>query len=186
LCGYHNSLIGPYSFKTLFTEDAPPVSKDSLDEASIIPEAIAGWFSLVTFGWMTPLMSLGYARTLQPPDLYKLQDHRSAAYIADRIDASYEARKKKADAYNARLANREIGPGWRAIWWTIRGNRQEKENQWREVTGRKKASLAYAMNDSIKWWFWSAGILKVIGDTAQVTTPLLVKVCYCLQDNLVR
>ena len=123
-------------------------------------------------------MRLGYARPLESSDLYKLQDHRSAAYIADRINASYEARKKKADAYNARLANGEIRPGWRSIWWTIRGGRQEKEQQWRQVTGRTKASLAYALNDSIKWWFWSAGILKVIGDTAQVTTPLVVKVCY--------
>jgi hypothetical protein len=174
-----NSLIGLYySFTALFKGGAPPAPKDSLDDASILPEATAGWFSLVTFGWMSPLMSLGYARTLQPPDLYKLQDNRSAAYIADRINVSYEARKKKADAYNARLANGEIKPGWRAIWWTIRGNRQEKEKEWRERTGRKKASLAYAMNDSIKWWFWSGGILKVIGDTAQVTTPLLVKVRY--------
>jgi hypothetical protein len=28
-----------------------------------------------------------------------------------------------------------------------------------------------AMNDSVKWWFWSSGILKVLNDTAPVTSP---------------
>ncbi|KAM6504236.1 ABC transporter [Amanita muscaria] len=31
------------------------------------------------------------------------------------------------------------------------------------------------MNDSVKWWFWSAGIFKVIADVGQVTSPLVVK-----------
>lgn len=56
------------------------------------------------------------------------------------------------------------------------GDRQEKERLWREKDGKKKASLTWAINDSVKYWFWSAGALKVLGDTAQVTSPLLVKV----------
>lgn len=42
---------------------------------------------------------------------------------------------------------------------------------------RKRASLTLAMNDAVFVWFWSSGVLKVLGDTAQVTSPLLVKVC---------
>jgi hypothetical protein len=37
--------------------------------------------------------------------------------------------------------------------------------------------LVLALNDSVKWWFWSAGLLKLVGDTAQVTSPLVMKVC---------
>lgn len=118
----------------------------------MIPEATAKWYSLVTFGWITPLLSLGFARPLEASDLYKLQEHRSAAYIADRISASFDARKKKADEYNASLAKGEVKPGWRIIWWTLRGNRAVREKQWREVTGKRKASLIFAMNDSVKWW----------------------------------
>jgi hypothetical protein len=161
----------------LFAKEKPSAPQGSVNDAALLPEATAGWFSLVTFTWMTPLLSLGYARPLEASDLYKLQDNRSAAYIADKINTSYEARKKKADAYNVRLANGEINPGWRVVWWSIRRNRKDRERKWREVTGRKKASLTYALNDSVKWWFWSAGILKLIGDIAQVTSPLLVKVC---------
>lgn len=142
----------------------------------MIPEYTAGWLSLLTFGWISPLLSLGYARPLEVSDLYKLQDNRSATYIADKITTSFEARLKKAETYNTRLASGEIKPGWRIIWWLLRGNKAEREKRWREVGGKKKASLVYAMNDSVKWWFWSGGILKVMGDTAQVTSPLVVKV----------
>jgi hypothetical protein len=113
---------------------------------------------------------------LDPPDLYKLQDARAAAEIAKKIIASFEKRHVKATAYNEKLARGEISPGWRRAWWSIRGNRSEREKQWREKGGRKKASLVLAMNDSVFWWFWSGGILKFLSDTAQVLSPLLVKV----------
>ena len=108
--------------------------------------------------------------------MYKLQDYRSAERIASLINESFDRRVKEAAEYNARLASGDISPGLKGLWWTVRGNREKREKKWREMDGRKKASLFWAINDSVKWWFWSAGILKVIGDTAQVTSPLLVKV----------
>lgn len=154
---------------------APP-PQHTVENAPIIPEATANVFSRLTFGWITPLLSLGYARPLDPPDLYKLQDSRGSAVIADKILASFEKRLARANAYNERLASGDISPGWRAIWWTIKGNRQEREKCWREKDGRKKASLVLAMNDSVAWWFWSGGVLKLLSDTAMVLSPLLVKV----------
>ena len=134
-------------------------------------------FSLLTFGWINGLMALGYARPLEATDLWKLQEHRSAAVIAEKISASFDARRKRANEYNARLVNGDVKPSLRQrAWWTLRGKRAEREKHWREVTGQKKPSLALAMNDSVFVWFWSSGILKVIGDTAQVTSPLVVKV----------
>jgi len=121
-------------------------------------------------------MTLGYARPLEAPDLWKLQDHRSAAHIADLIDESYTRRVKAANEFNDRLRNGEVSPGLKGVWWSISGKRAEREKEWREKSGLRKASLTLAINDSVKWWFWSAGILKVIGDTAQVTSPLVVKV----------
>lgn len=42
-------------------------------------------------------------------------------------------------------------------------------------TGKKKASLTYAMNNSVFGWFWFGGVLKVTGDILQITSPLVVK-----------
>ena len=163
-----------------FASQTPEPSKRSLDDAQIIPEATANFFSLITFSWMTPLLSLGYARPLEANDLYKLQPERGAAHIADQITESFARRVKIANEYNEKLANGEIKPGLKAFWWTALGNREAKEKKWRDETGRKKPSIVLAMNDSIKWWFWSAGLFRIIGDTAQITSPLVVKVrFYC-------
>ena len=139
------------------TTDVPP-PRASLDDAPIIPEATASFLSLVTFQWMTPMLSLGYARPLEPTDLWKLQDRRSAVAISEKIIASFERRSEAANEYNARLANGEVNPGWRKLWWTVRGNRTEREKQWRKKDGLRKPSLVWAMNDSVAWWFWSAGV----------------------------
>ena len=137
----------------------------------------AGWFSLLTFGWMSSLMTLGYARPLQASDLWKLQEHRSSEVIANAILNSFEARRRKADEYNTRLAKGEIKPPLRLrLMSALRGDGEERLKQWVEKDGRKQPSLALAINDSVKWWFWSGGLLKVVADTAQGTSPLIVKV----------
>ncbi|KAI6039822.1 ABC transporter [Pisolithus marmoratus] len=154
--------------------ELPPPPK-SVHDALMTPEASASFFSLLLFNWVTPLLSLGYARPLEAPDLYKLQDERASLRIANLVLESFERRRKEAQEYNIRLENGEVKPGLRAIWWAIHGNRAELEKLWRERDGKRKASLILAMNDSIKWFFWSGGVLKVIADTAQVTSPLVVK-----------
>ena len=124
-------------------------------------------------------MRLGYSRPLEATDLYKLQDNRSSGAIADKIVRSFEERQRKAAEYNSRLANGEISPGLKGIWWSIRGQRQQREKEWREKTGKKKPSLTLAANDSVFWFFWTAGIFRLISDVALITSPLLVKVNFC-------
>ncbi|KAH9989454.1 ABC transporter [Russula vinacea] len=153
-----------------------PPPKGDVNDADYIPEMTAGWFSLLTFSWLNSLMVLGYARPLEASDLWKLQDHRSSGVIAEAILTSFDARRKKADEYNARLANGEIKPPLSLrLMSRLRGDGEERLKRWREKDGKAQPSLTWAMNDAVKWWFWSGGILKVIGDTAQVTSPLLLK-----------
>ena len=121
-------------------------------------------------------MRLGYSRPLEATDLYKLQDYRSSSVIAEKIAWSFEERRRKAQEYNTRLARGEISPGLKGIWWSIRGQREQREKEWREKTGLKKPSLAMAANDSVFWFFWIGGILRLIADVASITSPLLVKV----------
>ena len=153
-----------------------PPPKASLDEADIIPEANAGWLSLLTLGWLGPILQLGYSRPLEATDLYKLQDSRSSGVIAERIIRSFEERQKKAAEYNSRLASGDISPGLKAVWWSIRGQREEREKEWREKSGKKRASLTLAVNDGVFWLFWSGGILRLISGIASTASPLFVKV----------
>ena len=98
------------------------------------------------------------------------------AAIADKINASFDARKIVADEYNARLERGEIKPSLRqVVWWSMRGGRETREKEWREKSGRKKPSLHWAMNDAVTYWFWSGFFMKLIADIATVLSPLLVK-----------
>ncbi len=176
--GRHNDRSRRF-VKGLIVPLDPPPPKQSIDDADYIPEMTASWFSLLTFGWMSSLMTLGYARPLEAPDLWKLQEHRSSEVIANAILDSFEARRKKADEYNTRLANGEIKPPLRLrIMSALRGDGGERLRQWMEKDGRKQPSLTLAINDSVKWWFWSGGILKIVSDTAQGTSPLVLKVSF--------
>ncbi|KAI0342903.1 ABC transporter [Trametopsis cervina] len=158
-----------------FVPRDPPPPSGTIEDAKMIPEVTAGWFSILTFSWITSLLALGYARPLEATDLYKLQDNRSASLIAEKISASYTRRAKAAADYNRRVASGEVSPGWRKAWWAIRGHREEREKKWREAEGKKKANLALAINDSVKWWFWSGGAIKLVGDVTTILSPLVVK-----------
>ncbi|CAE6465597.1 unnamed protein product [Rhizoctonia solani] len=158
-----------------FVGSNPPAPLVSIDDATLIPEANANWLSQLFFEWITPTLSLGYARPLEAPDLWKLQDSRSAEVMSNRILENFERRKAEADAYNERLKNGEVGPGLRGVWWSLRGERAKREQQWREKDGLKKPSLMLAMNDSVKWWFWTGGVCVLIWNVSQICSPLLVK-----------
>jgi len=106
------------------------------------------------------MLSLGYARPLEPTDLWKLENHRSAAVISKKILDSFQRRSDEAENYNVRLANGQVKPGLQRLWWSLRGKTAEREKQWREKNGVKKPSLVWAMNDSVKWWFWSSGVRR--------------------------
>lgn len=168
-------ILIPRSVKGFFFPVDPPPPKANVDDADYTPEMTASFLSNLTFAWLTPLMALGYARPLEAPDLWKLQDHRSSSVISDKILRSFEARKLEADAHNSRLASGDIKPAsGRRLWWRVSGN-MEKERKWLGAQ-KKRPSLSRAINDSIKAWFWWGGIFKVIGDMAEILSPLLIKV----------
>ncbi|KAF9528448.1 ABC transporter [Crepidotus variabilis] len=134
-----------------FAPTTPTPSPQSLDDAPLIPEVSANPLSLITFGWLSPILGLGYTRPLQAEDLWRLQEDRGAKEISQKIVDSWDRRVAQANEWNARLERGEV-----------RGK-------------RKDPSLVWACNDAVKYWFWSAGILKVISDGATITSPLVVK-----------
>lgn len=155
--------------------EAPPPT-GTLDSAPLMGDVNASFLSQLYWSWLTPTMMLGYARPLQAEDLSRLPQDRSSEQIAKRIVDSFQRRHQAAEEYNTRLASGEIQPEFhRRIWWSLRGDPHRREEQWRTKDGKKRASLAMSMNHAVLWWFWSGGILKLIGDIAQLTSPLLVK-----------
>ncbi|GJE88588.1 ABC transporter C family protein [Phanerochaete sordida] len=174
-------------------KNPPPPPPASFDDAPITPLATASILSMLTYTWITPMMTLGYQRTLQATDLWKLSPNQQSGNLGSTLDAHWDRRVKEADEWNRRLDAGEIHPAWylRIQWFFIAllfwrpgpwkagagfGERRTALRQhWLTVSGRKEPSLVWALNDTLGFSFWIGGCFKVFGDTSQLMGPLLVK-----------
>ncbi|KAI6025624.1 P-loop containing nucleoside triphosphate hydrolase protein [Pisolithus orientalis] len=149
---------------------APP--PPSLEDAELTPLANASLFSRLTFSWITDIMELGYQRTLQASDLYKLDPSREAGPLSERLEAAWFKRVQAAADWNVRLESGEIRPSvLRRLVWAIIAIPSRMDR----VDGKKAASLVWALNDVFEWSFWLGGVFKVLADTAQSMCPLVLK-----------
>ncbi|KAL1304864.1 hypothetical protein AAFC00_003788 [Neodothiora populina] len=71
----------------------PPIPQ----ERTVCPEYNAGFFSLLTFQWMAPIMEVGYQRTLEFNDLWTVNPNRSTDVLAERLNASFKRRVANGD-----------------------------------------------------------------------------------------
>ncbi|KAI0733631.1 ABC protein [Fomitopsis betulina] len=164
-------------------KNPPPPAPKSLDDAKLLPMAYSSFISILTYSWINPLMVLGYQRTLQATDLWKLDPSREAGTLGPQFDAAWTARVQAAAEWNAQLAAGEVHPSlWLKIKWFFIAlvhlqfaMYAELERAWRDGGGRREPSIAWALNDVFGWTFWSGGIFKVFGDTSQLMGPILVR-----------
>ena len=73
----------------------PPVPS----KRTISPEYYAGFWSLLTFQWMSTIMTTGYKRPLEPNDIYLVNPDRSTEILADRMKESFDMRRARGDKY---------------------------------------------------------------------------------------
>ncbi|KAJ5287805.1 hypothetical protein N7478_003491 [Penicillium angulare] len=66
----------------------PPVP----EERSVSREYGAGFFSIITFQWMSPLMNVGYLRSLDLQDIWTVNPDRSVDVLSERLTAALERR----------------------------------------------------------------------------------------------
>ncbi len=116
-----------------------------------------------------------------------MDESRESGNLGAKLDQAWAVRVKAAEDWNVRLAAGEIRPGiLNRVKWSVQALRrgEEKsyserrvalETHWREVDGKKEASLAWTLNDVFGRDFWFGGLFKVFGDTSQLMGPLLVK-----------
>ncbi|KAI0035574.1 ABC protein [Vararia minispora EC-137] len=166
-------------------KNPPPPAPDSFDDAKTIPLAKASIISELTYSWITDIMVLGYKRSLQATDLWKMDKSREVETVSAKLEAAWEARVRKADEWNRALASGEARPGlflqlrWHVSALKRLGHYREvlcnSEENWRMVGGRKQASLIWALNEVFGFNFWLGGISKVLSDTMQLMIPLVIR-----------
>ncbi|KAN0060307.1 hypothetical protein ACQY0O_007636 [Thecaphora frezii] len=180
-------------------KDPPPPPPLTFEDSRLTPLANANILSKLHFGWMTPIMMLGYQRPLEATDLWILPEDLSAEKLGGTLQADWDRRVREAKAYNQKLESGEIQPGWRRkATWAVQsalsrdgGSVKEREAAWRappthtsdgpvgkkalNPSGHKKPSLVWALHDQMGREIWIGLVFKIVGDTAQITSPLVLK-----------
>ncbi|KIY72285.1 multidrug resistance-associated ABC transporter [Cylindrobasidium torrendii FP15055 ss-10] len=145
-------------------EPAPP----AFGKDKILPEHNASIFSRVVFGWISPLLSVGYTRPLKVDDLWTLPDERLTSTLTEELEISFYGRCPPEDrpvtiAHKIHNVNdRETDRA------TDAGDKSKKSPY--------DGSLTWALYRTFFFRFWAAGLLKLCGDGLRVTTPLVTKV----------
>ncbi|ORY35691.1 P-loop containing nucleoside triphosphate hydrolase protein [Naematelia encephala] len=139
----------------------PPPPPLSLDDPPVTPEVTASFFSMLFFNWVSPMLALGSARSLQPTDLWKMDDNRSAAVVSVKLAANIEKRLAQARAKRERLASKSK-------------SNDEKLSSQKTPAGNGLA-IAWALSDTFGWYFWMGSVLKIIGDASSATSPLVIR-----------
>ncbi|ETN38990.1 uncharacterized protein HMPREF1541_07032 [Cyphellophora europaea CBS 101466] len=72
----------------------PPVP----EERTVCREYNAGVFSIILFHWITPLMTVGYKRTLELKDIWLVNPDRSSETLVTRLMASFKRRAARGES----------------------------------------------------------------------------------------
>lgn len=95
----------------------------TLEEAPPIPLTTASIFSIWTFWWIQPLLVIGYQRTLEPKDLWKLTPDLTSGHLADKLMENFNRRKLAVELNNSSLDDGSYKPTvMRRTWWKVQSS----------------------------------------------------------------
>ncbi|EJU01834.1 hypothetical protein DACRYDRAFT_22209 [Dacryopinax primogenitus] len=179
-------------------DPAPP----AFGKGTIVPDIRSNILSRVTVQWLTPLLAVGYTRPIEEDDLWELDDARLAHTVADKLEQNFYSRcppEKRPAFLRAKAAAAGEGEEGKITPTSTstaarpsgehdleKGGASEQPPH-KSSLGRKgkskprakkeitDSSLILALNRTFFWRFWPAGILKLVGDTLNTTTPLVSK-----------
>lgn len=105
-----------------------------------------------------------------------MDEPRRAVYLADKFQNAYKRRRKIAEEYNRRLDTGDMKPSVfrRAYWTCTPGAAKAKREAWLR-NKRRKAKIVWCLTETVGLFFWGGGASKVVGDMAQLCSPLVSK-----------
>ncbi|KAJ9121762.1 hypothetical protein QFC22_002384 [Naganishia vaughanmartiniae] len=180
----------------------PPPSLDDVAEiplatASLLSQLTYAWVTpLMVLGYQRPLMATDLWKMDKSREASLLGNRFAAAYRKREIFAK-EYNARLIDPMKPLPPSRYRKLKWRlqlaihprryrasglptnkmsagSVTPTRGRNLQALEEEWRSGSGKRKASITMALNDTMSG-FWAGGLYKVLGDTAQLMAPLLTK-----------
>jgi hypothetical protein len=127
----------------------------------------ASLWSIMTYDWCTPIMTLGYQRPLQATDLWKMDSTREVSGLVKVLDSSWAKRVEQAKEWNVQVKAGKLKPSWsNKSFWAVKalsgvprtGGWRAKYTTYVDKWSNRQASLAWALNDTFGWQFWIGGM----------------------------
>ncbi|XP_033137229.1 ABC transporter C family member 12 isoform X2 [Brassica rapa] len=103
--------LDPYQgYHTLNNESIDNVEYDVLPEGeNICPERRAGFFTGIFFDWITPLMQLGYRKTLNEKDVWQLDKWDQTETLIKRFQRCWIEESRRSKPWLLRALNKSLG-----------------------------------------------------------------------------
>ncbi|KZW01954.1 multidrug resistance-associated ABC transporter [Exidia glandulosa HHB12029] len=145
-------------------EPAPPALAGNPPE--VVPEASASLFSHLTFGWITPVLKVGYSRTLEKDDLWQLDEKRRASHVADELAFAYDRARHRSQLKRESKMSKDQQLA--AVEGAI-------EPDTKALDSSNQFDLLRALHSVYFWQFWASGFLSLLADGVMISSPLLTK-----------
>lgn len=143
-------------FRWFHSRKVPPIP-ETLEERPVYPFRRANVISQLFFIWILPIVSVGYKRTLQPNDLWRMDDKMSIETLYERFDSHMKEFIEKA-----RLEYRKEHP-------------EATDQEVLKNAKLPKAALLKCLFYTFRYQYVTAFIFVLISNAASALTPLLTK-----------
>eukprot|EP00741_Cyanophora_paradoxa_P013906 tig00020723_g13424.t1 len=100
---------GPASERTPLLPGAGPRAPGEYRD---VARAASGLLSRLSFSWVSPLVTVGYSKPLEPDDLFRLFPEDSTAAVAERFEAIWREEAPRGGRALVRALHRFIGRGY--------------------------------------------------------------------------
>ncbi|EJD55530.1 ATP-dependent bile acid permease [Auricularia subglabra TFB-10046 SS5] len=144
----------------------PEPAPSAFARDATIPETSSSIFSRLTFGWISPLLWVGFSRPLEKDDLWELPEWKRAHRVADAFAFEYERARHRSQL------KREVKAAKNAVQAAQAGDPKSGANatEWSH-----QLDLLRALHSRYFWSFWGVGILQLVADALTVSAPLLTE-----------
>ncbi|RXW15854.1 hypothetical protein EST38_g10001 [Candolleomyces aberdarensis] len=157
-------------------DPAPP----GFGEGKVLPEHTSNPFSRLIFGWITPLLTVGFSRPLEKDDFWQLPQSNLASAVTEKVERNFYSRcspeKRPLHLREELDSNHETPSDDDAK--LEKGAIEDIEVAPSPLKNPRvyNESLFGALHQTFLRPIWIAGFFKVFADTLKTTTPLVNKV----------
>ncbi|CAH2350232.1 oligomycin resistance ATP-dependent permease Yor1p [[Candida] railenensis] len=149
----------------VLSKKVPPLPSD--EERKFYPQSSANIISKIFFGWVTPIMNVGYKRTLEPDDLYKLTDDIKVDQMTEVFYGHLRKLVHSSEEKHIALKRKEAGDQSERT--------DESDAAYMESYELPKTLTIKALFYTFKWQFLTSCLFLCLSNIGNTCNPLLVK-----------